>query len=728
MDDLLQQLAALRGIGEAYHDYRGELKYFSPKSKAALLTAMGLDVTDAAALQRSLAATRATGWIGLLPRVTVCDEQQAASAHLVLPIGNHAVRWAIDLEGGGRIEGATQSRELSEIERTTLLGREFVRLALPLPPSMPIGYHRLQVNVGDVGEGNAQLIVCPSACYQPAAIERGERIWGIAVQLYTLRTENNWGIGDFRDLRSLIDLAAPLGCSVIGLNPLHALLPAEPTHSSPYSPSNRQFLNVLYIAVEDVPDYAECSPDALPSTTPMGKRILASLRSTNIVDYAGVARAKFTALHELYTNFREQHLHRGSARAREFLTYVAQGGEPLRLHALYDALDAHWRAKNPEYGGWMSWPDAYRDPSSVAVQQFAIEHANAVEFFLYLQWNAQLQLGYAQRHALERGMRVGLYGDVAVGANPAGSETWSNRRLYLRAAAIGAPPDPLALKGQDWGIPPQDPVELAAQGYAPFRTLLENNMQAVAALRLDHVMSLFRLWWVPNRMSSADGAYVHYPLDDLTRILALESQRRRCVVIGEDLGTVPDEVRHAMAACDIYHYKVLLFEKEPDGRFKAPEVYEPRSLATVTTHDLPTLRGWWEGRDLQLRDELNLYPDEIIRQETRAGRERDRYALMNALVSAQLWHWQPSDALPEYSLALSRAIHCYLALSTASIALLQIEDLIGMTDPVNVPGTHTEHPNWQRKVTVDLADIFAREEVREMLTAVHRARRGEHPN
>jgi 4-alpha-glucanotransferase len=596
---------------------------------------------------------------------------------------------------------------------------------LPLPPDLPVGQHTLSVQFrpghADEISGRTQLIVCPTQCYEPEVIEQGARVWGIAVQLYTLRTSNNWGIGDFRDLRTLIDAAAPLHCSVIGLNPLHALMPCEPEHCSPYSPSNREFLNVLYIAVEDVPEYETAG-------VKVANELLAELRATPVVDYVRVAHTKLAGLRKLYAHFREHELAVGTARAQSFLEFVEHGGEPLCLHATYDALDEYLRARHAEHRGWLSWPDEYRDASSVAVQRFAEEHIVQVEFYLYLQWNAQAQLATAQRCALDRGMRIGLYGDVAVGANPAGSETWSNQRLYRRDAAIGAPPDPLALKGQDWGIPPQDPLELREQAYAPFSTLLENNMLPVAALRLDHVMSLFRLWWVPKNHSATEGVYVHYPLEELAAVLALESHRHRCVVIGEDLGTVPDEVRHEIQRRHIYSYKVLLFEKESDGRFKAPSAYESRALATVTTHDLPTLRGWWDGLDLALRDELNLYPNEEIRLETRSGREHDRIAMMEALVTEGLWHWQSSEPLPPYSIALARAIHCYLALSRANLALLQIEDLIGMTDPVNVPGTHTEHPNWQRKVTADLTDIFTRQEVREMLSAVDRARRGENPN
>jgi 4-alpha-glucanotransferase len=325
-------------------------------------------------------------------------------------------------------------------------------------------------------------------------------------------------------------------------------------------------------------------------------------------------------------------------------------------------------------------------------------------------------------------MAIGLYGDVAVGANSAGSETWSNRHLYRQGASVGAPPDALALKGQDWGIPPQDPNELRTQQYQPFVSLIRNNMRYVAALRLDHVMSLYRLWWVPRGLLSKDGTYVHYPLDDLIAIMALESERKTCLVIGEDLGTVPEAMTVAMEHYRAYHYKVLLFEQETNGRFKPPSAYVPTSLAVVTTHDLPTLRGWWEEGDLVLRDRLDLYPSAEFKAQAHATRASERRELLLALVAENLWHWSPDQPLPQYSSALARAVHAFLGLSRANVAMIQIEDLIGMADPVNVPGTDTEYANWQRKVTHDTADIFARDDARDILAAMNSARRGVNPN
>jgi 4-alpha-glucanotransferase len=437
-------------------------------------------------------------------------------------------------------------------------------------------------------------------------------------------------------------------------------------------------------------------------------------------------------LHLLYEHFRREHLERGTARAEAFRAYQRERGEPLRRHALHDAIDDHLRAQDAgRYWGWPAWPPELRDPSLAGVAEFEQQHANAVEFYAWLQWVADEQLAAAQRLAHELGMPIGLYGDYAVGVNPSGSETWSNQGVYRTGAGVGAPPDPLALKGQDWGIPPQDPHALTAAQYRPFRELIAANMRHFGALRLDHVMALFRQWWVPVGMGATEGGYVHYPVDDLMSVLALESVLRRCLVVGEDLGTVPDEMRHAMAEFAVYSYKVLLFEKRADGGFRRPDEYVRRAIATVTTHDLPTLRGYWAGLDLELRDRLRLFPGEEIRRHVYEERVRDRAQLLAALEEqglrpaledARQASGAADDAEHGYGEPLAHAIQLYLARSAASLVVLQYEDLIGMTDPVNVPGTSDEHANWQRKVTADIASALGRESSLRLFADVRRAR------
>jgi 4-alpha-glucanotransferase len=725
----VQELARLYGVAAAYMDYRAQPREVSVQSQAAILAAIGIDAADEQAAAAAIHQHQTVRWTRLLPPAVVVETGEPLIVPVSVPLDLDAtwLEWRISFEGGRQRKGAARLDKLKVVEEGSAEDRAYRRLSLTLP-ELPLGYHTARIALDTGLSGEVRLIVAPAQCFEPPAIASGTRVWGVAVQLYALRSQRNWGMGDFRDLRELIREAAPLGCGIVGLNPLHALMPANPAHISPYSPSNRQFLNVLYIAVEDVPDFAECEEARQRVAAADFQEQLRTLRVPANVDYVGVAAAKFEILKLLYASFRSRHLEQNTERCQAFRGFVEMQGEALRLHAIYDALDAHLRLQGPQYWGWPSWPEDYRDPTAPVVVRFARERVQDVEYFLYLQWLAAEQLREAQATARQLGMAVGLYGDVAVGADSAGSETWANRRLYRQGASVGAPPDALALKGQDWGIPPQDPNELRTQQYQPFVGLIRNNMRYVAALRLDHVMSLYRLWWVPRGLLSKDGTYVHYPLEDLIAIMALESERNECLVIGEDLGTVPEAMTRAMEHYHAYHYKVLLFEQEPNGRFKPPSAYIPTALAAVTTHDLPTLRGWWEEGDLTLRDRLDLYPSPEFKAQAHATRASERRELLLALVAQNLWRWSPDQPLPQYSAALSRAVHAFLGLSPAHVAMIQIEDLIGMSEPVNVPGTDTEHANWQRKVTYDTAEIFARADVRDILAAMNSARRGVNPN
>lgn len=724
LDTLLDRLARQRGIGDAYYTYRGELRQFSPATKTAILSAMGCRVDDGTAIEHEIAELDAERWRSLLPVVAVIRPGRTGVV-IAVPADelDRPVEWSLRLVGGRELKGQVRAGDLTEFERAEIEGRWRTRRLLVLPEDVSPGYHALRAR-GAAGQvADCTLIAAPGRCYEPAVLSRGTRLWGVAVQLYTLRSQSNWGIGDFGDLETVVRRCAPHGAAFIGLNPLHALFPANPGHFSPYSPSTRHFLNVLYVAVPQLPEFAECAEALQAVASPDFQAELARLRATTNVDYLGVARAKLPVLRLVYRHFVAAHLAHETERAAEFRMYVAERGEPLRLHALHDAIDEHLRERDAErYWGWPAWPDELRDPRHPGVREFESAHREQVEFHAWLQWVADEQLAHVQQLARDLGMAIGLYGDYAVGVNPAGSETWSDQQVYRMGAGVGAPPDPLALKGQDWGIPPQDPHALIAERYRPFRDLVAANMRHFGALRLDHVMALFRQWWVPVGVGATEGGYVHYPLDDLMSVLALESAQHRCLVVGEDLGTVPDEMRHAMADGAVYSYKVLLFEKHADGRFRRPEEYVRRAIATVTTHDLPTLRGYWEGRDLDLRDRLSLFPGEDIRRYVLDERVRDRAQLLAALDAVGLRPADCSGPTAAYSETLARAIHLYLARSSAALVVLQVEDLMGMADPVNVPGTSHEHDNWQRKVTESLEDLFARESVGSLFREVQQAR------
>lgn len=720
--DLIDELARLRGIGDAYHDYRGELRYFSLETKVDILRAMGCAVDDPAALAAELRALKSERGRALLPKVVAAQGPRAGvDLNVAARDFGASVHWTVNLENGERRSGAVSSADCPETWRGEVDGSWITRRHLALPVELEPGHHEIEVRIGRGAPRRCPLIVSPQSGYEPQAITQGGRLWGVAVQLYTVRSAENWGIGDFQDLQTLIRWVAPRGASFIGLNPLHALAPAEPERGSPYSASSRHFLNILYIAVPRVAELADCSAARARMSDPAFIARLEALRAAPLVDYCRVAELKLEILRLLFAEFCSRHIGPGTERAAAFRGFVAAGGRLLQLHARFDALDLHLRETQGTHSGWLSWPAEFRDPQSSACARFAAEHARDVDFHLYLQWLAHEQLAAAQALARELRMPIGLYGDYAVGTHPSGSETWSDQTGYRLGAEIGAPPDPLAHRGQGWGLPPPDPVVMESRQMDGFVQLLRNNMRYYGALRLDHVMSLFRLWWVAAGHSPADGAYVHYPLELMLSVLLLESARSACVVVGEDLGVVPDEVRRAMARTGLYHYKVLLFEKEA-GRFRRPEEFVSRALATATTHDMPTLRSFWEGRDIDLRRDLKLYPTPEIEHEVRQARDRDRESLLDALREQGLAPAAPASAHEPFSPELGRAIHIYLARTSSILAAVQIEDLIGMVDPVNVPGTNREYPNWQRKLTEDIETLAARTDLDELFAEMSRAR------
>ena len=714
---LIERLARARGIGDAYHTYKGDLKHFTLATKAAILGAMHCRLDDAAALERQIQESEAAHGRGLLGDVVVV-RGSARAARINTPAIEHnaLLRWTVQLESGATVHGETRAWDLPERGSHQQDGRWFMMRDLPLPADLPLGYHRLEIDLELAGKESCALIVAPDKCYEPGDVAQGARLWGAAVQLYALRSENNWGIGDFSDLAELLRLAAAAGAGFVGISPVHALFPSDPLLYSPYSASSRHALNVMFIDVAAVLE-VQGSRRAQAIMADAGFRArLARARAATQVDYAAVASLKMPVLQAAFERFRTEHLARHTARAAACRAFLRERGEPLRLHTLFDALDGHFRRHHGTGAGWHNWPEEYRAPGSEAVRRFAHEHADEVDFHGYLQWLAAEQLGKVRALARELTLSVGIYGDYAVGVNASGSETWSDQSLYCTGAAIGAPPDPIGPGGQEWGIPPQDPRQLRRTAYAPFVSLVRANMRTCGALRLDHVMALFRQWWVPRGFKSADGGYVHYPLDDLLAVVALESHRQQCLVVGEDLGVVPDEIRRALPQFGVYHYKVVLFEQKA-GEFIAPAGYTRHALAAVTTHDLPTLHGWWSGHDIDLWERLGFYADASVGARTRTERQGDRQRLLRALRRENLWTGD-ENVVPEYSAGLGRAVHVYLAKSPTALVTVQLEDTIGMLEPVNVPGTSSEYSNWTRRMTASAREIFAREDVREFCAAM----------
>ncbi|MEJ2515822.1 MAG: 4-alpha-glucanotransferase [Gammaproteobacteria bacterium] len=706
---LVEWLRQLRGIERRFTDFRGETREASDETVLAILAAMGHAVNDEAALRREAEALDELDWVRVLPPVVVCRSQRRVPLTFIAPMLPD-IRWRVELEDGEVVEGSAVPDGLPVLDERGVRGLWYKRIGMDLP-ELPVGYHRLTVEKTDGSMlGSTRLIVAPERCYEPEAVRQGARLWGPAVQLYSLRSPRNWGMGDFTDLAEFVEAAADLGADLVGLNPLHALFPADPAMASPYGPASRNFLNVLYIDPEAVPEFASCAEARRLVSSPEFQVRLSTLRQAGFVDYPGVAACKLEVLRHLYENFRVQASPR---RISRFESFVRQGGEDLETLSVFSALHEHFSARGIR-AGWPGWPEAYRDPDSAAVEAFRSAEAETVEFHKWLQWVAADQLREAEARAREAGMCVGLYRDLAVGVAGSSAEVWADPDLYTTLATVGAPPDALALQGQDWGIPPMRPDELRERGYEPFIRMLRANMGRGGALRIDHVMVLFRLWWVPAGKPSAEGTYVYYRLDEMMAIVALESQRHCCLVIGEDLGTVPPEIRQAMPAHGMYSYRVFFFEKEEDGGFIRPADYPAQALATLGTHDLPPFVSWWEGTDIALRERLGLYPDPDLPAAAREERARDRRAILEALEdenllpdSARDGNGAPASVSPE----LVEAVQLYLARSSAGLMAVQPEDWLHMDSPVNVPGTVDEYPNWSRKLREDWGRFMSAEPV-----------------
>ncbi|MDH5212431.1 MAG: 4-alpha-glucanotransferase, partial [Betaproteobacteria bacterium] len=656
--EALERRAARCRIATHYHDIWGKPHTASDATLAALLAEFEPEAESVAAMPLAAAI-----------------EARAARWSVPLGVAGEALtlRWRVLEEGGATHEGEARCAP-----------PEFrLELALPLPP----GYHRLSIE-GLAGE--TLLIAAPPRCYRPPALADGGRVWGLAVQLYALRSERNWGIGDFGDLAKLVELAAERGVGIIGLNPLHALFPHNPAHASPYSPSSRLQLNVLYVDVEAIEDFRECEAAQRRVRSAEFQARLAQLREAPLVDYAGVAAAKFEILELLYAHFRK----RGPSAA--FRDFQRKSGKALRLHAAYEALQAHFHAQAPTTWGWPVWPEAFRDHDSPDVTRFAQEHLERIEYYEYLQWQAERQLAQVGERCRARGLAVGLYLDLAVSVDRAGSDTWTQQECYALGASVGAPPDEFNPNGQNWGLPPLRPDRLRAQGYRLFIETLRENMRDAGALRIDHVMGLMRLFWIPAEKSAADGTYVSYALDEMMAIVALESERQRCMVIGEDLGTVAEEMRAALQRYAVLSYRLLYFERGDGGVFKASAEYPRDALVAVSTHDLATLAGWWIGRDLRLRLELGLFPDEGVFEKQLIDRAQERVRLMLALQHAGLLppgHAPDVTGSQTLTPALAEAVHAFVAAAPSRVMMVQLEDVIGATEQANMPGTTEQHPN-----------------------------------
>ena len=520
----------------------------------------------------------------------------------------------------------------------------------------------------------------------PAFQGDGGRVWGLSVQLYALKSHSNWGHGDFGDLKRLIEIVAPRGAAAIGLNPLHALFPERAEQASPYGPNSRLFLNILYIDVTSMPEFAGLNPDE--------EREAARLRDLQFLDYAAVAALKLEGLKRAHKAFRSK---ASAERRADFDAFRAEQGEALLRFACFEVLRAQ---HSPEV--WPNWPEPWRRPDSAALRDYRARHDVACGFVEFCQWIADRQLAACQEAARALGMKIGLYTDLAVGIDRHGADAWSDQEAVVVDLSVGAPPDEFNPAGQDWGLAPFHPLAITDSDFAPLRRLMRATMRHAGAVRIDHVLGLKRLFLMPVGAGATKGAYVNYPFEATLRVVAEESRKARCIVIGEDLGTVPAGFRDTMMRWGLWTYRVLLFERQSDGQFAAPHAYPEQALATFNTHDLPTFRGWTTGHDLRTKHEIGVDPGETA--ETRTWWQGALRRLLG----------EHGGGRPAEDFA---SVAQVLAATPSRLVMIGLDDVLGVIDQVNIPGTVGEHPNWRRKLPLDLEDLDGHQ----ALTAVSEA-------
>jgi 4-alpha-glucanotransferase len=570
------------------------------------------------------------------------------------------------------------------------------------------GYYTIEL-------GNRRIIaaVAPARCHMIADIAPGRRLWGLAAQVYGLRRGGDCGIGDLGGVVALARNAAALQADALALSPLHALFAADPTQFSPYAPSSRLFYNPLY--ADPRPLFGEARVGKAAGDAGVGSTA-AELERETLVDWPRAARMKMAVLRRLFDDFSATDLTAATATplAVDFAEFRAAGGHLLEDHARFETLHAAQLSAGAATWNWRDWPQAFRDPRSEDVARFAAEHAREVSFHCFLQWIADRSLAAAQRAAKDAGMRIGLIADLAVGMSSAGSHAWTNQAGILGGLEVGAPPDLYNARGQNWGLTTFSPRALAAEGFAPFIATLRACLRHAGGVRVDHAMGLLRLWVIPRGADPHDGAYLAYPINDLLRLTALESHRHRAVVIGEDLGTVPVGFRERLEETGIYGMRVLWFERLRN-QFMSPQTFDPTTVAMTSTHDLPTVAGWWRGHDIDVRAERDLVPDA---EAERAARDKDRQLLWRAFRRAKAATGEiPS---PTQTAAAADAAIKFLAQTKSDLALVPLEDALALEDQPNLPGTIDEHPNWRRRYAGQAGELLDPDEVQQRLQPLAR--------
>ncbi|MEB0205356.1 4-alpha-glucanotransferase [Pseudomonas sp. CCC3.1] len=664
----LEILAGRAGLAVDWIDANGQPQRVAQHVLEAILAGLGLPADSAEAIETSLLNLQLEQQNKRLPPLLTADVGKALD--LSRYFHSHS-QSKVHLENGESLEIQLDADAM-------------------LPGMIPIGYHRVQIE-----DQHFTLAVAPAKCFSigDALQQSAPRAWGLGVQLYSLRRDGDGGFGDTRALETLLRAAGERGADALAISPVHAMFSSAPQHYSPYSPSSRLFLNSVYAEPSSI-----LGGDALDraiETTGLRDE-LQRLQALPLIDWPAATRAKQTLLRQLYEDFVDE----DSALMSDFQRFRDLGGEALENHCRFEALQAVSAAEQRSLD-WREWPEQLRNPDSPALLHFAEEHAHLIAYYAFCQWLIARCLDRAQTTARGSGMAIGLIADLAVGADGAGSQAWCRQDELLAQLTVGAPPDQLNRAGQGWGISAFSPEGLKRNGFRAFIEMLRANFAHAGGLRIDHVLGLQRLWVIPLGAPSNEGAYLYYPVDDLLRLVALESVRHQAIVLGEDLGTVPDGLREKLSERAILGIRVLLFEQDFGAHFKPILAWPDDALATTSTHDLPTLTGWLQGRDIDWNEDLNLI-DPVTANRWRENRHRECEGLDRALrQDPQNFQEETQGSAPTLDASIR-----FLGHTRAPLVLLPIEDALGLVEQANLPGTVSGHPNWCRRLPGDCSALL----------------------
>ncbi|KGM13721.1 4-alpha-glucanotransferase [Cellulomonas bogoriensis] len=694
----LLTLARLHGVSPDFWGFDGQRRDVSAATLVSVLGAMGVDATTPERVDVALADADDDQWRQTLPPVVVVRRGTPAEVPVHVEDGAPVHAW-LELEDGTR-------HDVDQLDRyvppRTVDGRAVGRATVAVPEHLPLGWHTLVARSGET-TATCDVVVTPQRLDLPAGLDE-HPAWGLMAQLYSVRSTQSWGVGDLADLRDIGWLAGRrAGADFLLINPLHAAEPSVPVTPSPYLPTTRRFVNPLYIRVEDVPETAYL-PVAERSLIEWQAEVARPLSTDpGPIDRDTAWAAKKIALEVV-------HAHpRSAARQAAFEHFRAEQGQGLEDFATWCALTEHYRDR--------PWPQELHDRSSDAAAQMRTELADRITFHCWLQWVADEQLAAAQRAAKDAGMRLGIMHDLAVGVHPAGADAWAMRDVLAPEVSVGAPPDMYNQQGQDWSQPPWRPDALARAGYRPYRDMLRTVLRHAGAIRIDHVIGLFRLWWIPRGRGAQEGAYVRYDHEALVGILCLEAHRAGAVVIGEDLGTFEPWVRDYLSDRGVLGTSVQWFERDGGGLIP-PERYRRLALATVTTHDLPPTAGYLAGEHVDLRDQLGLLTEPV--EKVRAAARAERTEMLQLLASRGLVTDDPSER------EVVEAMHRLLLTAPSVLLGVSLADAVGERRAQNQPGTDQEYPNWKVPLAdsaqnlVLVEDLFDNPRLRSLVAALRR--------